>query len=44
VDVVVNEVIRPADHIVKMADAYPSPDPGEEFALIDVSKPLRWKT
>ena len=40
-DVVVNEVTRPADHIVKRADGYPTLDPGEEFALIDVSVTCR---
>ncbi|HKY83248.1 MAG TPA: DUF4352 domain-containing protein [Anaerolineales bacterium] len=41
VDIVVNEVTRPADHIIKRADSYPALEPGEEFALVDVSVTCR---
>ncbi len=41
VDIVVNEVTRPADHIVKRVESYPTLEPGEEFALVDVSVTCR---
>jgi hypothetical protein len=37
VEVTASDFIRPADHIVKRADGYPTLDSGEQFALVEVA-------
>ncbi len=41
VEVTATDFIWPADHIVKMADSYPTPDRGEQFALVEVEVACR---
>ena len=41
VEVQVNEMLRPADTLVIHADSYPSIEPSEQFAMVDVSATCR---